>query len=457
MVTLCFASLLCAAASERNGYALNFPGRAAIASTRRLFLDRSNTEIARLATGFTAAAWLRFDSIQTDEFSFSIALVHRTDDNFFELFGGAKGGFQFGTLVTDVVSSLGEGARCWHHYVESWDQRTGEIAIYIDGVKQQRHLFLGANATFLDHEAALFLGSKCFVSEAGFSDAYQYPECQTMPVNAASGFDGEIDDVAFYAGVLTEAEVHGLWNRPLNSTALQPVIGWSFEEVLTEAEGALYVRNIGSAGSDYDCFLGVLPAKGHFGGYFRDAAGVRFPFLAPSQVPRSSCGAPRLADALTPVVFVAPLPPDGAPLPRTLNVTSPMGANISVLGPSIVNGTAVRGVTQLADADGTPLTVHVEPLRRPVVAAGSAQIVGEDQTLEIKLWGVNPQGSAWPVAPRVVALPRQGELSEEAAPLNVSGQRVSSPAQLVAYAPARDLFGYNFDNFSYRLQARTSQ
>ena len=129
-----------------------------------------------------------------------------------------------------MVSSLGEGARCWHHYAQTWDQRTGAISIYIDGVRQDRNIFLGANTTFLDKQPALFLGSKCFLGNTAWSSQHRYPQCQGLPVSAAAGFHGEMDDVAFYAGALSAAQVGAIWNRRLGSTGLTPVMGWDFEE-----------------------------------------------------------------------------------------------------------------------------------------------------------------------------------------------------------------------------------
>ena len=47
----------------RNGYALSFPSRASIATTRTANLSPTNAAIASLADGFTVAAWVRFDSV----------------------------------------------------------------------------------------------------------------------------------------------------------------------------------------------------------------------------------------------------------------------------------------------------------------------------------------------------------------------------------------------------------
>jgi hypothetical protein len=123
---------------ERNGYALAFPGFATIAHPRQLMLDPSNAEIGRLASGFTAFAWVRFDDLDPSRWVYPVGMFHESDSVFFGFFGGVHGGFQSGSSVGGVVSSLGINASCWHHYVQSWNQTTGEIRFYIDGVPLAR-------------------------------------------------------------------------------------------------------------------------------------------------------------------------------------------------------------------------------------------------------------------------------------------------------------------------------
>ena len=77
----------------------------------------------------------------------------------------------------------------------------------------------------------------------------------------AHQLDGDVDDVAIFAGALTAAELAARWDQSLTDRAasgLEPdlVLFWNFNDPLAEPG---YIRNIGTAGAGYDLRLGALP------------------------------------------------------------------------------------------------------------------------------------------------------------------------------------------------------
>ena len=74
-----------------------------------------------------------------------------------------------------------------------------------------------------------------------------WPDC-----DSSAYFDGAIDDLAFFSGALTDAEVKERWDQPLTSRVqggLEPklVLFYDFD-----TPGSTDIPNLGTAGSVYD-------------------------------------------------------------------------------------------------------------------------------------------------------------------------------------------------------------
>ena len=88
---------------------------------------------------------------------------------------------------------------------------------------------------------SLVMGTSCKVE--------LQPEC-----DSSAYFDGAIDDLAFFAGALTDAEVKERWDQPLTSRVqinptLEPnlILFYDFDNPSSAS-----IPNLGTAGSDYD-------------------------------------------------------------------------------------------------------------------------------------------------------------------------------------------------------------
>ena len=145
--------------AERNGYALGFPGRGTLASTRRLFLDPSNAEIARLRHGFTLTSWVKFMKSDPVHFAAPVSVVWTDDTTGFTAFGGAHGGWRWGGRSPSLMADI--QLQSWHWLAESWDEHTGEVRFHLDGSRWEppEPLFVGkGNGAMGSGETALFLG-----------------------------------------------------------------------------------------------------------------------------------------------------------------------------------------------------------------------------------------------------------------------------------------------------------
>ena len=80
-----------------------------------------------------------------------------------------------------------------------------------------------------------------------------------VPLSAGSEFfSGDVDDLGFFGGVLSDADVQARWNESLSNRlaeGLEPnlILFWNFNDA---REGT--ALNLGTAGSDYDLLLGRL-------------------------------------------------------------------------------------------------------------------------------------------------------------------------------------------------------
>jgi hypothetical protein len=108
----------------------------------------------------------------------------------------------------------------YHHVVVTRNQATGQKIIYIDGAFDS---FGSGTTNLLNDPQMVTIGA---LSGAGYSDpSYTY---------YYNGFDGEVDDLQIYSGVLSAAEVAQLHNDPgltVDQAISQPLIArYNFED-----------------------------------------------------------------------------------------------------------------------------------------------------------------------------------------------------------------------------------
>jgi hypothetical protein len=120
---------------------------------------------------------------------------------------GNKIGFNTGGDVEDVTlnstASVNDGI--YHHIVVTRNQLTGQKIIYIDGVLDS---FSSGTTNRLNNPLLLTIGALSDARDADASSAYYY-----------NGYDGELDDVQIYSGVLSAGEVASLHASPGSTAA----------------------------------------------------------------------------------------------------------------------------------------------------------------------------------------------------------------------------------------------
>jgi hypothetical protein len=67
----------------RSRFGWQFNGQ--VATTRKLVLDSSNAEVARMASGLTIALWIKFDDVTPSRFQPTVQIVHNSDDNWLQV------------------------------------------------------------------------------------------------------------------------------------------------------------------------------------------------------------------------------------------------------------------------------------------------------------------------------------------------------------------------------------
>ena len=80
--------------------------------------------------------------------------------------------------------------------------------------------------------------------------------------DSSAYFDGALDDLAFFAGALTDAEVKERWDQPLTSrvqAGVEPnlILFYDFDN-----PSLANIPNLGRAGSDYDLIRGHVAEEG---------------------------------------------------------------------------------------------------------------------------------------------------------------------------------------------------
>ena len=120
---------------------------------------------------------------------------------------GSKIGFNTGSDVEDVtlnsVASVNDGN--YHHIVVTRNQQTGQKVIYIDGVLDS---FSSGTTNPLNDPQKLTIGALADASDSNANDFNYY-----------NGYDGELDDLQIYSGVLSAGEVANLYANPGSTVA----------------------------------------------------------------------------------------------------------------------------------------------------------------------------------------------------------------------------------------------
>jgi hypothetical protein len=115
---------------------------------------------------------------------------------------GSTIGFNTGGDVEDVtlnsVASVNDGN--FHHVVVTRNQGTGQKIIYIDGMFDS---FSSGTTNLLSDPQKLTIGALADAADPNANDFNYY-----------NGFDGEVDDLQIYAGVLSAGEVAALYANP---------------------------------------------------------------------------------------------------------------------------------------------------------------------------------------------------------------------------------------------------
>ena len=447
LVKLALCALLLGAgrAELQNGYVASFTMPNQILSTLAPKLNASNIEIARLSDSFTVMMWMRFNDVSPNRLQYVFGVLSPVDVIHFTPFAGGMDGFVFGSRAPPMVSTLGASATQWHHYAMSWRSSDGLLTSYIDGLPIGSQV-LGAGLNFIQPaggETFLTLGGICKPA-THFSSEAIYTEC-----NRDFAFNGEIDDIAVFSGKLNDSKITALWNQSISDHVQEEpdlVLFWNFNDPLPGS-----VRNLGTAGRDYDLILGHLPKQSCadvFSVSYRDyfAGGRVHNLRAPVMVPGAGAASqmPRVPDTSAPLVL-------SAAAAETVAIGESQGSNLSVTAPSHF---VAAQVTNIILPDGTNISVHLVPRVKPQVPLPSELelTTPEDRPLYVQLWGSTTSSS--PISARIVTLPTHGKLHDvpwEPAPstnvVEVAGQKVTSP--WVMYSPRSDFSGK--DMFQYML------
>jgi Concanavalin A-like lectin/glucanases superfamily len=120
---------------------------------------------------------------------------------------GNKIGFNTGGDIQDdtVNSATSVNDGNYHHIVVTRNQQTGQKIIYIDGVLDS---FSSGTKNLLNDVQKLTIGALADASDPDPNDGDEY-----------NGYDGELDDLQIYSGVLSAGEVANLYANPGSTAA----------------------------------------------------------------------------------------------------------------------------------------------------------------------------------------------------------------------------------------------
>ena len=255
-------------ASPAEGYALQF-GRQTIATTKNRFLDPSDAEIAKLSDGLTMMVWVRWNDATQNRLQPPVTIGNEEDPDFWK---------PFNTLATSLIAgrelkTSGQFGwkidQQWHHVAVSWNSADGAVRVWIDG-SNGTEVFAptfevphGVGKSLLGQQTLRVATLQPYSRLALLTVLPVVPCSLALGMGCKVGlrptcdptyFDGAIDDLAFFSGALTDAEVKERWDQPLTSRlqanpTLEPnlVLFYDFDNPSSAS-----IPNLGTAGSDYD-------------------------------------------------------------------------------------------------------------------------------------------------------------------------------------------------------------
>lgn len=203
----------------------------------------TNSLLGVFAGSFSVSLWLKTSDVHgnDNDFVYSAAGIVSTfsgpGQNTSMPMGltGSKLGFYTGGSTSDMLHSMASiNTGSYVHVVVTRNQLTGEKKIYINGA--------------LDN------------SSTGTTESLNDSEEIVLGVNNGAGFNGKMDEVQFYSGVLSASEVTQLYNNP--GTTIPDVAGGAANGLVAHYDfngGTALASDVSGNGND-------LTIAGDFGG-----------------------------------------------------------------------------------------------------------------------------------------------------------------------------------------------
>jgi hypothetical protein len=165
--------------------------------------------LSSLAGSFTVSCWIKttqnFD--YSGDYAYNGAGIVSADvggianDTVPIALTGGNIAFNTGGSEDDTLTSQGTVNDGNYHLITvTRNQQTGEKIIYIDEVLDS---YGGGTTNFLGDPQTFFIGSQCSAGDPDPDDDSPY-----------NGYDGELDDLQIYSGVLSSNDVANLYNNP---------------------------------------------------------------------------------------------------------------------------------------------------------------------------------------------------------------------------------------------------
>ena len=192
---------------------------------------------------------------------------------------GNKIGFNTGGDSQDVTlnSSAGVNDGNYHHIVVTRNRQTGQKIIYVDG---QLDNFSSGSTNLLSDPRKLTIGAIADASDPNPNNFSYY-----------NGYDGLLDDLQIYSGVLSSSEVENLFLNPGNTVSDK----FSFDETLvarydfeqtnspgTDSSGNGNNANCGSGNGGTDDTFTTNSAVGSYARQYFGNTSICFPPNAPA-------------------------------------------------------------------------------------------------------------------------------------------------------------------------------
>ena len=421
------------------GYALEFGAHAETSSpkTRLDGLDGLQS------LGWTISAWLKYADLSGSVYMTDVSLVSSADGNLMNGFGGPGANtFAFSNGVSYSGFLPTADYATWHHFAMSFDFPTATVTQFVDGTNVKQ--WSVSSYSFLEtwaNDTALNLGLMCYHGAEGTAR-----ECMTNRF-----FMGQMDDVAFFVGALSDAELAERWNSSLTQRlvdGLEPslAIFYDFNDPLSSPGET---ANLGYAGADYDLVHGRLDMT-KTGTLYLSTDLTREGVLAsPNVVPSAQIARKAAEPNSTPhVTYAAP----GA----TIDLAAVLGMASGQIYTTPVPFNATTVLLDVPTAKGGTAIVHLVPFEAPAPPEARWCSVSTSEDVPLMMQLLSGKGHTWNEATlRVLARPpTRGVLYQQerkegrslARPVTKAGDLFELSAN-VLYVPEKNAFGDPFDSF----------